>query len=136
MKRRILKWIIIIVLGLFVIPFIALWGTYYWKRVGPINQEELRDEIIESIQIPFSNIDTLLTESEWEICGNTSVFERPAVFDIQIDSASNINKLKKRVDKEIIKSSDYSNSLNNFCYASILAEKNNVLKIIGCIKKK
>jgi len=62
----------------------------------------IRSSILTSVRNPFKNADTMVLDTEWEICGYSEEEEIHYTFDTKIDSPSSLELLSKKLGLKVI----------------------------------
>jgi hypothetical protein len=74
----------------------------------PIQKTDaLRAKILASITNPFSQADTFILDTRWDICGNSKPSEIPIIFDTYLDSSIYKSELQNNLHIPVVTMSEF-----------------------------
>jgi hypothetical protein len=83
-------------------------GDTIFRRTQIKDTTLLRTEILKTIKIPFAKTDTLIIETVWKICGNSTEDELPIVFDTKLEDHPYIDNLSKNLGLTVVTMTDFN----------------------------
>lgn len=105
--KRLLIFTLSIIAALALMYFSYIKFDSYIRHRPVKNSDELRNDIFASISNPFTQVDTLVLETRWMFCGNSDPNELPIVFDTQLDSSNNKNKLSNKLHLQVLTMTEF-----------------------------
>lgn len=101
-----------IVLILSVVYFVFNYGSSDKRQIVVIEAGALRTEMIKSIKNPFPQGDTLVLDTMWVFCENSSPYELPVIFDTQFGDMKYKKLFIRQFNIPVVSSEEFSSVMD------------------------